>query len=181
MNTENTRPIVKQISEVERHISECEGKIDHLQKQHNMPAEWFTEQFNADIHQFDSDAAKSAYQQINRYHAEINVYLKKIGLTREVLKSISNQITNGEADAEDVKISVVEEHLKLVVSITRNMWDRTSGVEFLDVIHEGNAGLISAIDNFDYQRGYQFKTYAQWWIRQNVTRAIAGQGTNSEC
>lgn len=175
MNSGNTRPIIKQIDEVERHISEYEQEIDELQKQYNMPAEWFTENFNADTYQFKTDVVKVAYQQIMRYQSKISVYLKKIGLTREALKSISNQISTGESDACDVKLSVVKEHLKLVVNIAKKHRHQAPDMEFLDLIQEGNTGLISAIDNFDYERGYQFKTYATWWIRQSVSRAVANK------
>ncbi len=180
MNSGNTHPIIKQINEVERHISNREQAIDQLQKQYDIPVEWFSEEFNADTHNFKTEAVKSVYKQISRYHREINVYLKKIGLTREVLKSISNQITAGDADADDIKERVVEEHLELVDSLAKNVWNESSGIEFSDVIQEGNIGLQKAIDNFDYERGYQFKTYAQWWVRQSIVRAMAGQNANSE-
>ena len=184
VNSENIRPIVKQISEVERHISDCEQKIDEIQRQHNMPAEWFTEDFNADNQHFKSDVEKSAYEEISRYHSEIGVYLKKIGLTREALKSISNQINTDEADdvvEAKIKMAILEENLRLVVNIAKKYRHQAPEMEFLDLVVAGNSGLLSAIDNYDYQRGFQFKTYAQWWIRQNVSRAIAGQGANSEC
>lgn len=172
VNSGNSHPIIKQIDEVERHISEYEQEIDELQKQYNIPAEWFTENFNADTYQFKTDMVKVAYQQIIRYHSKISVYLEKIGLTREALQSISNQIADGEADGWDVKMSVVEEHLKLVVSIAKKYRHRAPDMEFIDLIREGSAGLMSAIDNFDYERGFQFKTYAKWWIRQSVSRAV---------
>ena len=172
VNSGNSRPIIKQINEVERHISEYEQEIDELQREYNIPAEWFTENFNADTYQFKTDVVKVAYQQIMRYHSKISVYLNKIGLTREALRSISNQISNGEADAWDVKMRVVEEHLRLVVSIAKKYRHQVPEMEFIDLIHEGNTGLMSAIDNFDYERGFQFKTYAKWWIRQNISRAV---------
>lgn len=172
MNSGNTRPIIKQIDEVERHISDCEQKIDEIQKQTNIPAEWFTENFNVDTHQFNSDAVKNAFQQIKSYQSEINVYLNKIGLTREVLNSISIQVDVGDADVDDVKDRMVEEHLELVESLAKNVWNDTSGIKFSDVIQDGTIGLRKAIDNFDYEHGYQFKTYATWWIRQNVSRAM---------
>ena len=178
----NPRPIIKQIDEVERHISQCEQKIDQLQEQHDIPVEWFTEQFNADTHDFETDAVKDAYQQISRYHANINVYLKKIGLTREALKSISDQINTDEADDVEAKIrmAIVEENLRLVVNIAKKYRHQAPGMEFLELIQAGNSGLVKAIDNFDYERGFQFKTYATWWIRQSVSRAVAGQNSNSE-
>ena len=173
MTSRDTRPIIKQIEEVERHISNREQAIKQLQKQYDIPAEWFSEDFNAGTQIFETDVEKSVYEQISRYHSDIRVYLNKIGLTREVLKSISNQIATGEADAENVKARVVEEHLELVDSLAKNVWNNASGVEFSDVIQDGTIGLGKAIDNFDYERGFQFKTYAQWWVRQSVVRCMA--------
>lgn len=175
MTSGNTRPIIKQIDEVERHISHREQAIDQLQKQHKIPTEWFSEDFKADTHNFEIETEKSVYKQISRYHTEIRVYLNKIGLTREVLKSISNQIATGEADAQDVEERVVEEHLELINSLAKNVWNNASGIEFTDVIQDATIGLRKAIDNFDYERGYQFKTYATWWIRQSISRAMAKQ------
>ena len=182
MNSGNTRPIIKQINEVERHISNREQAIDQLQKQYDIPEEWFSEAFNADTHNFKTETVKSVYKQISRYHREISVYLNKIGLTREALKSISNQINTGEADDVEAKIkmAIVEENLELVVKIAKNYRHQAPGMEFLDLIQEGNIGLMRAVDKFDYQRGSQFKTYAQWWVRQSIVRAMAGQNANSE-
>ena len=180
MNSGNTRPIIKQINKVERHISNHEQAIDQLQKQYDLPAEWFSEEFNADTHNFKTEAIKSVYEQISRYHREISVYLNKIGLTREALKSISNQIAASEADAADVKMAIVEENLGLVVNIAKKYRHQAPEMEFIDLIQVGNIGLQKAIDNFDYERGYQFKTYAQWWVRQSVVRTMAGQNANSE-
>ena len=175
MNSENIRPIVKQISEVERHISECEQIIVEIQKQYNIPADWFSEQFNADNHQFKSDVEKSAYEEISRYQSEIVVYLKKIGLTREALKSISNQINTGDVDDVEAitKMAILEENLELVVNIAKKYRHQAPAMEFLDLVVAGNSGLLSALDNYDYKRGFQFRTYAEWWIRQDVSRAIA--------
>lgn len=177
MNSGNTRPIIKQIDEVERHINNLEQAIDQLKKQHSIPAEWFSEEFNADTHNFKTETVKSVYEQISRYHSEIGVYLNKIGLTREALKSISNQINTGEADDVEpkIKMAIVEENLGLVVNIAKKYRHQAPEMEFLDLIQEGNIGLLSAVDNFDYERGYQFKTYATWWIRQSVSRAVVNK------
>ena len=177
MNSGNTRPIIKQIDEVERHISNREQAIDQLKKQYSIPAEWFSEEFNADTHNFKTETVESVYEQISRYHSEIGIYLNKIGLTREALKSISNQINTIEADDVEAKIkmAIVEENLGLVVNIAKKYRHQVSEMEFLDLIQEGNIGLLSAVDNFDYERGFQFKTYATWWIRQSVSRAVANK------
>ena len=93
--------------------------------------------------------------------------------TVEEIKHICKMIANGELIAHRAKMEVVEANLRLVVSIAKNYTNR--GLQFLDLIQEGNIGLMRAVDKFEYRRGYKFSTYATWWIRQAVTRAIADQ------
>jgi RNA polymerase primary sigma factor len=100
-------------------------------------------------------------------------YEKEAGNTFEELAVIVKEIEAGEQIARAAKKKVVEANLRLVVSIAKRYTNR--GLQFLDLIQEGNIGLMRAVDKFEYQRGYKFSTYATWWIRQAVTRAIADQ------
>jgi len=97
----------------------------------------------------------------------------RVGIPIKELKDINKQMTTGEARARRAKREMIEANLRLVISIAKKYTNR--GLQFLDLIQEGNIGLMKAVDKFEYRRGYKFSTYATWWIRQAITRSIADQ------
>ena len=98
---------------------------------------------------------------------------KNVGIPIKELKEINKQMTTGEARARRAKREMIEANLRLVISIAKKYTNR--GLQFLDLIQEGNIGLMKAVDKFEYRRGFKFSTYATWWIRQAITRSIADQ------
>ncbi len=118
-------------------------------------------------------ALKVRLVEIRRAQKKINDIEKSALLPISVLKEISRKLSIGEAKARRAKKEMVEANLRLVISIAKKYTNR--GLQFLDLIQEGNIGLMKAVDKFEYRRGYKFSTYATWWIRQAITRSIADQ------
>ena len=120
---------------------------------------------------------KSFFKKYKKDFSEIRDRLiefsKKIGLTVGEFKKLVSRIQKGERESRIAKKEMVEANLRLVISIAKKYTNR--GLQFLDLIQEGNIGLMKAVDKFEYRRGYKFSTYATWWIRQAITRSIADQ------
>lgn len=179
MNLGNTHTSDIQFKDVQRNINEREKEISRLMKQHNVPAEWFDVDFNSHTHNFKTEAVKEAYTKIVRYQQEIYQYINTFCISRKSLQTITEQIDVRVADAHNAKMAIVNAHLRLVVSIAKRFGQKTTGDEYLYLLQEGTIALMKAIDNFNYQSGYKFTTYATWWIRQGIARAKAQQNNTA--
>jgi RNA polymerase primary sigma factor len=120
-----------------------------------------------------SAALEAQKDDIIRSQKKLKSLTGDTGLTVTDIKEINRRISLGEAKARRAKKDMVEANLRLVISIAKKYTNR--GLQFLDLIQEGNIGLMKAVDKFEYRRGYKFSTYATWWIRQAITRSIADQ------
>ena len=116
---------------------------------------------------------KENIDEVTRQHNKLAKLEKIIGLEIAYIKDINRRMSIGEAKIRRAKKDMVEANLRLVISIAKKYTNR--GLQFLDLIQEGNIGLMKAVDKFEYRRGYKFSTYATWWIRQAITRSIADQ------
>jgi RNA polymerase primary sigma factor len=127
----------------------------------------------ADQCQLNKKELETLYTQIRSVHDQITTKENDIKANSRILKRILSNVDEGRARAKLAKSELIKANLRLVVSIAKKYTNR--GLQFLDLIQEGNIGLMKAVDKFEYRRGYKFSTYATWWIRQAITRAIADQ------
>lgn len=133
--------------------------------------EWFNEEIAAKKPY--AEGLEMVAEDVQRCRAKLDAIENETGLAIAAIKDINRRMSIGEAKARRAKKEMVEANLRLVISIAKKYTNR--GLQFLDLIQEGNIGLMKAVDKFEYRRGYKFSTYATWWIRQAITRSIADQ------
>jgi RNA polymerase primary sigma factor len=134
---------------------------------------WLETLINKNSKKLDLGRIEEQKEEILRLQTRLASFEVEYGLTIIEIKDINRKMSIGEAKARRAKKEMVEANLRLVISIAKKYTNR--GLQFLDLIQEGNIGLMKAVDKFEYRRGYKFSTYATWWIRQAITRSIADQ------
>src|SRR4051812_37622474 len=177
--SDSVRSLVDEIRRHEREIHDISVEKAGMPRQHFIKIfagtegskRWLTTELNAGNPWTES--LTRLEPSILEALSKIGGVQQKIGISIKELKEINKQMSTGEAKARRAKREMTEANLRLVISIAKKYTNR--GLQFLDLIQEGNIGLMKAVDKFEYRRGYKFSTYATWWIRQAITRSIADQ------
>ncbi len=186
LNNNRIESLVEQLYAINKRLMGLEGRMLRLAESHGIPREEFLKQYFGN--ELDPNwirrvsrlkgkgwagFTKDERDQVKNLRIEIQTLASETGLDIAEYRRIVSGVQKGEREARIAKKEMVEANLRLVISIAKKYTNR--GLQFLDLIQEGNIGLMKAVDKFEYRRGYKFSTYATWWIRQAITRSIADQ------